>query len=94
MEINFSVTHRYVLYRYCLEHIPEIIKLAKHVYFKWKSDRRIIRQMWKDIDVWLHSPIIIAQMSFVVEFADYFYLPEMAWSESLGKFGMLYWLVL
>jgi len=91
MDIPLSVRWYTVVnaMRYCLENTGVIIKLARYVYYHWKAGRTVTRKMWRDVDIWLHSPLIIAQMCFVVEFADFFYLPEMAWSETSKKYGVL-----
>jgi hypothetical protein len=54
--------------------------LAKQVYMFFPSQQKLVRQTWKMIDVWLASPLLLLQLSMLIEFGGFYYTPEKDWS--------------
>ena len=58
-----------------------LMALGKRVFYFMPSSKQVVRNMWKQIDIWLHSSVLRLQLTLLIDFGDVFYMPEMAWSE-------------
>ena len=61
-----------------------LIALGFEYYFQGKSSHAMQRKLWQMINIWLSNPILRSQVAILVDFGDFFYLPEMKWDQETG----------
>ena len=68
----------------CLEWIEDNLgtlrKVSEYVHSFYLSDS-VSRKRWREVGACLQSPVLIAQLTFLVMFAKHHYYTEMAWTE-------------
>jgi len=54
--------------------------LAREIYDYFPSAQRVIRTLWKQVDVWLHVDVLRLQVAVILDFGKTFYTNEMKWA--------------
>ena len=54
--------------------------LSNEMFFKLPSAKKVMRQMWRELDIWLGSSILRCHVAIMVDIGDVYYTPEMVFS--------------